>query len=466
MRLRFTAVAVCSGAFVLGWVGLTTATPDSVRGFLPLDPATPYIHFIPDSLPIATAILVHGLNSNKEFMQTFAMALTDAGVETYIIDLPGHGDSSLPFNYRDSLRAVEALLDMVKGSAGNPIVVGHSMGGALLIDLAPERGFETMLLLSPAPIPLADFPNQRLLVVTGALEAPRINQFVPEVIEAAGGETLWWKFPDAAHSTALFHPAKIRQMVEWVIDSEDGEAPLRTMRRYGWLMLTVLAAITYAAALARRRGNTLASPPYSTPVAHTLVSYVVASVAVVGLLRFINPMAWMGAFATDYLIGFILVVGLLLWRARGCSFTGRSMAVSLIAAAYVIGVGLVGIGGHLVDLVPSGIQWLWFPALTVAGLPLFLHDEQTLRPIPIAWKRWGTFLLTRLILWAGVVTGVLFLNTENSFLVLIMHFVVVFWLLLWWTTGFIARRTGHAGAAALFAAIVHAWALAALIVRV
>ena len=102
----------------------------------------------------------------------------------------------------------------------------------------------------------------------------------------------------------------------------------------------------------------------------------------------------------------------------------------------------------------------------MAGLPLFLHDEQTLRPIPIAWKRWGTFLLTRLILWAGVVTGVLFLNTENSFLVLIMHFVVVFWLLLWWTTGFIARRTGHAGAAALFAAIVHAWALAALIVRV
>ena len=112
-------------------------------------------------------------------MQTFAMALTDAGVETYIIDLPGHGDSSLLFNYRDSLRAIEALLDMVKGSAGNPIVVGHSMGGALLIDLAPERGFETMLLLSPAPIPLADFPNQRLLVVTGALEAPRINQFVP-----------------------------------------------------------------------------------------------------------------------------------------------------------------------------------------------------------------------------------------------------------------------------------------------
>ena len=472
MRLRLTAIAVCSGAFLLGWMGLRSATPEIERGVLPLDPATPYLRFTPDSSPSATAVLVHGLNSNKEFMQTFAMALTDVGVETYAIDLPGHGDSSAPFNYSDSRRVVDTLLDWIEPGPGNLIVVGHSMGGALLTDLASARGFRTMLLLSPAPIPLTEFSTERFLIVTGALEAPRINQFIPSLIDAAAGEILWWKFPDAAHSTALFDPDKIRRMVEWVIDSNAGEesensaARLGTLARYGWLVLMALAGVAGAVPLMWRSRTISGETPPSVSLTQALVAYIAASVGGVLLLRLINPMGWLSVFRADYLIGFILVVGLLLWRGRGFSATGGGLAIALIGAVYVIAILVVGVAGNLVHLVPSGIQWLWFPTLTVAGLPLFLHDEQTLRPVVLAWKRWGMFLLTRFILWAAVVTGVLLLNTENTFLVLIMHLVVVFWVLLWWMTGFIARRTGEAGAAALFAAVVHAWALAALLVRV
>ncbi len=440
--------------------------PETVQGVLPLEPSTPYIHFKPESSQIRTAVVIHGLNSNKEFMQTFAMALADAGVETYAIDLPGHGDSSAPFNYTNSLRTVEASLEMLGGDPGTSLVVGHSLGGALLVDLAPRRGFREMLLLSPAPIPVDNFANERLLVVTGALEAPRVNRFVPELIEAAGGESLWWKFPNAAHSTALFDPGKIRQMVEWVVDSEAGQAPIRTVQRYGWLALMALGGITGGTILVWGPRKIVSPTVHPSTTSQTLTRFVAVSGAGAALLRFINPMGWMDAFATDYLIGFMLVVGLLLWQGRGFSITGSSIAVSFIGAAYVIGILLVGVGGHLVHMIPSGSQWLWFPALVVAGLPLFIHDELTLRPIPTAWKRWGTFLLTRMILWAAIVTGVLVLNTEASFLVLIMHFVVVFWLLLWWMTGFIARRTGNPGAAALFAAVVHGWALAAIVVRV
>ena len=444
--------------------------PAFERGVLPLDPATPYIRFTPDSPPIATAVLVHGLNSNKEIMQTFAMALADAGVETYAIDLPGHGDSSAPFTYMDSLRAIETFLDSLEASSGDPIVIGHSMGGALLTDLAPARGFQTMLLLSPAPIPIADFSTDRLLVVTGALEAPPINRFIPTLIDVATGDTLWWKFSDAAHSTVLFDPGKIGQMVDWVVDSDgsnsEDAARLGTLRRYGWLILMALAGIAGAIPFMWRPGKIPAETPSSVSLTHTLLAYITASGAVVLLLRLMNPMAWLGVFRADYLIGFVFVVGLFLWRGRRFSITAGGLASGLIGAAYVIGVLVVGVAGHLVHLVPSGIQWLWFPALTVAGLPLFLHDEQTLRPVPLAWKRWSMFLLTRAILWAAVVTGVLLLNTENSFLVLIMHFVVLFWALLWWMTGFIARQTREPGAAALFAAVVHGWALAAVLVRV
>jgi pimeloyl-ACP methyl ester carboxylesterase len=470
VRLRLTALAICSCAFLLAWMGLRSVTPEFERGVLPLAPATPYIRFTPDSTPTATAVLIHGLNSNKEIMQTFAMALADAGVETYAIDLPGHGDSSAPFTYTDSLRAIEAFLDSLEPGPGDPIVIGHSMGGALLTDLAPARGFQTMLLLSPAPIPLADFSTDRLLVVTGALEAPPINRFIPALIDATTGDTLWWKFADATHSTALFDPGKIRQMVNWVVDrdgnnSEDA-ARLGTLRRYGWLILMALAGIAGPIPFIWRPGKIPTETRSSVSLTHTLLAYVAASGAVVLLLRFINPMAWLSVFRADYLIGFVFVVGLFLWRGRRFSVTAGGLAIGLIGAAYVIGVLVVGVAGHLVHLVPSGIQWFWFSALIVAGLPLFLHDEQTLRRVPLAWKRWGMFLLTRAILWAAVLTGVLLLNTEDSFLVLVMHFVVVFWALLWWMTGFIARRTGEAGAAALFAAVVHAWTLAALFVRV
>ncbi len=149
---------MCLGAFLGGWIGLRAAGPDRVTGLFPLDPATPYIRFVPRSPPIATAILIHGLNSNKEFMQTFAMALADAGLETYAIDLPGHGDSSVPFTYTESLRAVEGLLDFL---GPNPVVIGHSMGGAILTELALTRQFETMLLLSPAPVPLENLRSDR-----------------------------------------------------------------------------------------------------------------------------------------------------------------------------------------------------------------------------------------------------------------------------------------------------------------
>jgi pimeloyl-ACP methyl ester carboxylesterase len=459
--LRLAAAAACLVAFLLGWVGLQSAKPESVRGTLPLAPPTPYVRFIPESQATATAIVLHGLNSNKEFMQTLAMALADADIEVYVIDLPGHGDSSARFTYTDSLRVVENLVGTLEGELD--IVIGHSMGGSLLADLAPYHTFPTMLLLSPAPIAIEDFSSERFLVVTGTLEAPRVNEFVPALVDAAGGETLWWKFPDATHSTALFDPDKIRRMMEWLLN---GETHLRTLQRYGWLTLMALAAIA-PAIFCRWKSQSAPNPvTRSISVPSTLVGYVGASAGTALLLRFVNPMGWLDIFALDYLAGMILLTGVLLWRGRSLTVTGRSLVVALISAAYVIGILLIGVVNNLVHSVPSGVQWLWFPILTLVGFPLFLYDNEAIRPIPSAWKRWGTFLLTRLVLWATTVTGVLLLSPEASFLVLIMHFVVVFWLVLWWMTGIVHKISGEPLAAALFAALIQAWVFASLSVRV
>ena len=155
-----------AAAFIVGWLGLGSAV-------------------------LATALLVHGLNSSKEFMQTIGMALADAGFDTYAIDLPGHGDSNAAFDSDETRRAVESVLDSFRVT---PIVVGHSMGASILADIAPTRRFHSMVLLSPAPIPVGNLGRGRLLVVTGALDPPVINEFIPELLGGAEGSSEWWNW--------------------------------------------------------------------------------------------------------------------------------------------------------------------------------------------------------------------------------------------------------------------------------
>ena len=161
-----------------------------------------------------------------------------------------------------------------------------------------------------------------------------------------------------------------------------------------------------------------------------------------------------------------LVTGLFLWRGRRFRISRWGLAVSLVAVAYVIVVFGLGIGDRLFHLVPSGEQWLRLPILAAVSFPLFLSDEQSLRGGLSGWRRVATIILTRFILWGAILTGVLLLNESSSFLVLVMHFIVVFWFVLWWMAGFVHRATAEPAAAALFAALVQGWAFSALFVTI
>ncbi len=449
----------CLGAFLIGSWQLDRASPTTNSGVLPIEPPTPYLHFLPDSDPIDEVVLVHGLNSNKEFMRTLGMAMAEAGFETYAIDLPGHGDSNVPFSAIGSSRAIEAALDYL---GSTPILVGHSMGGGLLVDLAPIRSFRKIVLLSPAPVPLENLDADHVLIVTGNLDAPRINEFIPTLIGAAGPAGEWWSFQYAGHSSALFNPTTIRLITEWMGGRPDST---RTLERIGWLILMSLAGIVAAWSLlpgASDRPELLDNPD----VTRTLVTVVAASGAALLVLRVIVPLAWTRLFATDYLMSFLLVTGLLLWHGQWPRTSRLGLGIGLLSAAYAIGVFAVGVGSHLIHLMPSGGQWLRFPVFVVVSMPLFMFDELHLRSIRSGPLRALTFVTTRIILWSAVVTGVLLLNPESSFLVLITHLVVLFWLVLWWMSGFVRRATADPVATAMFASLVQGWAFAALFVRI
>jgi len=69
--------------------------------------------------------------------------------------------------------------------------------------------------------------------------------------------------------------------------------------------------------------------------------------------------------------------------------------------------------------------------------------------------------LTRGLLLASMLTGVLILNRESAFLVLIAPLITLFWGALWFAAGFIHKTVRDPFAAALFSALVQGWAFAA-----
>ena len=461
VKVRLGIVVVCVAAFGIGFWTFQAARPEQSRGTFATDPPTPYVHFLPEGPSLGTVLVLHGIDASKEYMKTAAMAMADGGFDVYAIDQPGHGDSPAGISFDDSVRVVEQLM-----SAFGPAttVVGHSMGGAVLIEASGTNDFETMVLYSPAPVGLEQLRPKRMLVVSGgSFEAPRVADFIPRLLDASGPRAFWWKYPHGTHSTALFRMESLRAVVGWMGGRADA---LRTDRRRDGLFLMLVAGSILPFAFPLERLPEAPARRMEPPAARdVIVKYIAAlSVAVVAL-RFVAPLEWLGLFATDYMMSVVLISGLLLWKGRSFALSARGLAIGSVAAVYTIVVFGLSIGNHFVDLTPNGTGWLRMPVLAAVGFPLFLYDEETLRRMSSRWKRWGTFIVTRALMWAGVVTGVLLLNRDDGLLVILMHLVLVFWLLLWWMTGFVARKTGEPAAAALFAALVQGWVFASIFIR-
>jgi pimeloyl-ACP methyl ester carboxylesterase len=89
-------------------------------------------------------VMVHGLGGQ---MRNFSYALLDRLVDRYrvvLIDRPGSGHSIAARGVRPSLAAHASLIATVisRLSLGRPLVVGHSLGGAIALSLAldhPDR---------------------------------------------------------------------------------------------------------------------------------------------------------------------------------------------------------------------------------------------------------------------------------------------------------------------------------------
>jgi pimeloyl-ACP methyl ester carboxylesterase len=453
VRLWLTAFLL-SVLILVGW----SSKPSGIRskGVFATNPMTPYFHYNPQGQKLGEVLVVHGLDANKEMMNLLCLGMSDAGFDVYSIDLPGHGDSKAGFNAMVARQVVNAVLNTL---GPETIVIGHSLGGALLLDLASERSYGTMVLLSPAPTPVGKIQAKRMLVMTGRFELPRIQMWVPQLeISGTEGVTLR-RVPLSGHAGYLLHPGPIRDVVTWL-----GGDPsrLKTNRRLLAYLLEILLAISIVALWLR--GKSI--EPQQTALPARMVSYVAACTAALWICGGVDLMKGLRLFSADYLISFVVVMGvaLLPFYYRRFSPAFSQIHISVLAAAFII-VATVFVGSELAHLTLSPAQWWRFAAISLAVLPLCVADEVLLRPIRPWWKAAALSALTRILIWAYVVWGVMTLNRADAFLVLVAHFIVLLWILLWFVGELVRRRTQDPMATAVFTALVQAWIFAAIFVR-
>lgn len=104
-------------------------------------------------------VVVHGFTGNPIATRPLGQHLAGEGYTVEVPLLPGHGTSHRALartGYRDWYEAVEAVVDRLRARCDAVVLVGHSMGGTIALDLAARRSaaVDAVVVLNPIVRPL------------------------------------------------------------------------------------------------------------------------------------------------------------------------------------------------------------------------------------------------------------------------------------------------------------------------
>ena len=97
-----------------------------------------------------TLVFLHGWGQNIQMMKFIADYFEDK-FDLIVIDLPGHGESSVPTKALQVVDFVNIIHDLLKKlKVDNPILVGHSFGGKISLLYASMYPVEKLVLFAPS----------------------------------------------------------------------------------------------------------------------------------------------------------------------------------------------------------------------------------------------------------------------------------------------------------------------------
>lgn len=101
-------------------------------------------------------LLLHGFTSTPAEVRPLGEALHEAGYTVYAPLLPGHGttpEDLLGVKCRDWIEGAQQGLNYLKRQCSSVIVIGHSMGGLLALQLAARNRVKGVVTIAAALVP-------------------------------------------------------------------------------------------------------------------------------------------------------------------------------------------------------------------------------------------------------------------------------------------------------------------------
>lgn len=121
-------------------------------------------------------VLLHGWGQNIEMMRPVGNGL-DKDFNIYIIDLPGHGNSSTLSEALQIVDFVEFLREMFKDlKIKNPILIGHSFGGEISLLYASKYEVDKVVVFDSPFRPIIKKLSLKTKILKFAKRIPGLNK--------------------------------------------------------------------------------------------------------------------------------------------------------------------------------------------------------------------------------------------------------------------------------------------------
>lgn len=473
----------------------------------------------PSEPPVADAIVLHGLIANRRLMLPVARVLAAAGVRSFVLDLPGHGDNAQPFSFARAEEcaraATQELARQQQIQLQRTIFLGHSMGGAIAIRLA-EHFPDSLatIAFSPAPFNLAAWvprvfvpfaaPRRvpaNLLVLMAEFDLPLSERAARELIRQAGGPrdtpadfrarnaAKLAVIPASTHTSLLFTEPTTAATLRWISAARSASPEFAADPPPRWhiyaglagiaLMLPLFASLLFR--LFRASPGEPSSP--AAPPRFSSAYWLLAGLGAAALLHFSDPLRWLKLYSGGYLASFLLLTGLLLafFTRRNWSpaWPGATDCRQLLAAAGLAFTIVLAFGAWLdattYDAWPNLARWWRIPLLALVCFPFAILEEWSLGPpaafplfasaaaartaFPAFFRRTSSFLLRRFTLWLCLLFALAFLNCTEILLALMPIYFLFFSLGQRMAADVAWRRSSSVLAPALVNAILAGWLL-------
>lgn len=421
-------------------------------------------------------------------MSYLARGFAQQGLRVYLPDFPGHGRTPGPFSPARVEQCGEVLLRelLARGMirADHTIVAGHSMGGAVALRIASRVSVAGAIAISPAPMRAAHGVRPEMLlfkdppplppnslIISGLLEPESMRGNAADLLASRNDDTAKYvEIPLASHVSILFSAATVRASREWVAQvlhiPSTSEFPSHGPligALMGFVGLMLIAGPFVQEVTRTERQEKIKPAGAAMPIPRVLLELAAGSMVSVMVLRFWIPLKMSRLFQGDYLVSFLLLLGVALlavhWNSARLTLSRRAPR-PWIAAAFA-GIILLLLITAWFDLTfyegwLTPAKWARFPLLFIVLLPYHLAEEALLGPVQPGekWRRLALALSLRLIAWVALMSGVLFLHSGEILMGLLAFYFALFNIVQRRGMDIVQNETRSAAAAAVFGAIL------------